>query len=140
MEIGRRFPARFHLAAARHAVAFAADLHVPGEHQPAGMVVVQIDLRLDVAGLFARVEEHLGEGDAVVHVVRAAAPFPAGRVASAVRESGSIVILFLKSSIKAPMPARRSNHVKNVITRRTHTAYCSAPSAGVLRPLVPSRS
>lgn len=96
MEIGRRLPARFHLTAARHAVAFAADLHVPGEHQPAGMVVVQIDLRLDVAGLFARVEEHLGEGDAVVHVVRAAAPFPAGRVASAVRGKRIDCITFLK--------------------------------------------
>lgn len=33
------------------------------------MIVVQIDLGLDITGLFARVQKHLGESDAIVNVV-----------------------------------------------------------------------
>lgn len=46
-------------------------------HYPAGVIVVQIDLGLNIAGLLAAVEEQLGVLHAKVHVVGAAAPLPA---------------------------------------------------------------
>lgn len=45
-------------------------------HEPPGLVVVQVDARLHVSGAFSDVEEGPGEAEAVVDVVRAAAPLP----------------------------------------------------------------